>query len=138
MNTPSYTAVMKVEKWRKTPRRAVSWPDEFEIDMRLIREVISTQADEIRRLKISRAMLGKPEAPTKSLGRGSVISGTPAQLAEAVCSTDAAVDVYQFETGSITWRKRGGKAPAGGEFIGSYSEGADFRDVLRDFQALAA
>lgn len=66
---------------------------------------------------------------------GCMVAGTTEEQAHAICSAEGMVDVYRFASGAVTWRERGGKAPKGGEFIGTYDEGADYRNVLEDLQA---
>lgn len=131
MNTPQYEVVLKV-------RRLLAWASatnnaQVQRDLRAVEKTILALSEEIKSLKLSRHQLktGRvPMAPHMNLGV--MVTGTPEQQAEAVCAAEGEIDVYRFASGAITWRRRGGKAPKGGEFIGSYDEGADYRRVCED------
>lgn len=131
MNTPQYEVILKV-------RRLTAWADasgnpQIKRDLRAIERAMLAQSEEIRALKISRHALRTGQCvPTAN---SSMVAGTAQEQAEAICAAEFPVDVYRFPSGAITWRKRGTKGARGGEFIGSYDEGADCRRVCEDLAA---
>lgn len=135
-NTAYQNACLKLDKWIDPPVLNAHKIPELSRDLLGVRKAITDLSEEVRRLKIGRTIKQR-EASQANLrkGRGSLVMGAPKEQAEAICGADGPVDVYRFASGAVTWRERGGKAPKGGEFIGTYDEGADYRQVLEDLQA---
>lgn len=138
-NTAYQNACLKLDRWIDCPRLSNSYRVNLSRDLAAVREVITGQSEELRRLKIKSTIENRREALANARavkqGRGNILIGTPKEQAHAICSAEGMVDVYRFASGAVTWRERGGKAPKGGEFIGTYDEGADYRNVLEDLQA---
>lgn len=126
MNTPSYEVTLRLRRW--ITYADTNGTDQMRRDLRAVERAILAQSEEIRVLKISRSRLVRGDAPVKSC----MVDGTPEEQAQAICAADGPVDVYRYPRGTITFRKRGSRAAKGAEFIGTYDDGCDYRDVVAD------
>lgn len=126
MNGPNYKAMLLLE------RLAKRFPD-ASADLWTVRGHLSAQAEELRRAKLHVAARKDGRVPPlRGNPGGAVIMGTPTEQAQAICGADGPIDVYRFPSGAVTWRKRGMRPARGGEFIGSYDDGSDWRRVAED------
>lgn len=134
MNTPQYEALLKIRRW--TAYAETSGTPQMRKDLRAAEKMLLALSEENKSLKISNQALrdGRRVGPPND---SVMVTGTPQQQAEAVCAAEFPVDVYRYPCGTITWRKRNGKAPSGTEFIGTYDDGCDWRRVCEDLEEVA-
>jgi len=120
------------QQWLNAPRNEwVSRQADVRTTLETLLELVRLQSRQLYDLR-------RPRKPNK-LGRpaGVLVLGTPQEQAGAMWGAEGPVDAYRYPSGAITWRKRGGLHPRGADFVGSYDEGCDYRDVLADMEVLA-
>lgn len=135
-NTAYQNACLKLDKWIDPPCLDAHKAAELSRDLLGVRKAITDLSDELRRLKIGRAVKQNVSSLANlSKGRKPKDCSSPEQVAEAICSASGTFDVYRTKHG-IKWHPRGLPAPANAEFIGRYNaESADYREVLADLRA---